>query len=172
MDIKKMKKAEVAIYHFLETNHIDYYYVASDCTYLFNGFNASGEIYSFLIDASHEESFTVTVSSLFAIKPNSDEYYRALQLLNKLCFLPGFENSTFAIDESGVFVHMQKVDCQGIELTEEYLKKVIFTPLTEFRLLAPAIKKFVFEGQNLDLELLIAEGFIEALMEIKDALDE
>lgn len=172
MEIREMKNAEVAIYHFLEKNQIDYYYVASDSTFLFDYFDASGEIYSFLIDASHEESFAVTVSSLFAIKPNSDEYYRALQLLNKLRFFPGFENNAFAIDESGVFVHMQKVNCQGIELTEDYLKKAIFTPLTEFKLLAPAIKKFVFERQNLDLELLIAEGFIEALMEIKDALDE
>ena len=172
MEIKEMKNAEVAIYHFLEKNQIDYYFVASDSTFLFDYFDASGEINSFLIDASHEESFTVTVSSLFATKPNSDEYYRALILFNKLRFCPGFENSAFAIDESGVFVHMQKVNCQGIELTEDYLKKVTFTPLTEFILLAPAIKKFVFEGQNLDLELLIAEGFIEALMEIKDALDE
>ena len=90
MEIKEMKNAEVAFYHFLEKNQIDYYFVASDSTFLFDYFDASGEIYSFLIDASHEESFTVTVSSLFATKPNSDEYYRALQLLNKLCFLPGF----------------------------------------------------------------------------------
>lgn len=157
-----MSKTEVAIDSFLEKKAVNYF-CPGEPVFMFDLKDDTGKKYYYYIEVK-DDCYTVETSSLITIKWNDKgQLFRALNLFNMLKQKDFFRNGTFVIEsDSGRIKHFQKIDC-FTEPSEEVIHKSLIAPQIEFQLISPIVSEYVFDGNEININLSIALSILSLL---------